>query len=166
MTAVLAHAAHDRAQVGRLDHDADPLRLQAILQEMGDLLGQPLLDLQPPCVGLDDARDLREADDPAPRDVGHGGGAEERQQVMLAERVERDVLATTSRCSRLEDRRVDQRSGRVVDGSQLGVMGDRLRRPIRPRRRGLRDLEQDLATPPPHCVVGGRLARVSLPANP
>ena len=61
-------------------------------EELGDLLGQPLLDLEPAGVHLDDARDLREPDDPAARDVGDRRGPEERQQVVLAQRVERDVL--------------------------------------------------------------------------
>ena len=88
----LADAAHDRAQVGRLDDDADALRLEPVLEELRDLLGEPLLDLEPARVHLDDARDLREPDHPAARDVGDRRRPEERQQVVLAERVERDVL--------------------------------------------------------------------------
>ena len=84
--------AHHGAQVGRLEDDADPLRLQPFLQELGDLLGEAFLDLEPARVHLDDARDLREPDHAAARDVGDRGGPEERQQVVLAERVERDVL--------------------------------------------------------------------------
>ena len=42
-------------------------------------------------VHLDDARDLGQPDDPAARDVRDRGGAEERQQMVLAQRRERDV---------------------------------------------------------------------------
>ena len=58
----LADAAHHRAQVGRLDDDADALRIESLLEELGDLLGQPLLDLQPAartsrrCAGSSTAR--------------------------------------------------------------------------------------------------------------
>ena len=55
----------DGAQVGRLDDDAHALGLQALHQEVGDLLGQALLDLEPAGVHLDDARDLGQADDAA-----------------------------------------------------------------------------------------------------
>src|SRR4029453_9219159 len=43
-------------------------------------------------VDLDQARDLRQPDDAASRDVRHVGTPEERQDVVLAERVEVDVL--------------------------------------------------------------------------
>src|SRR5678815_1229776 len=50
----LAHATHDRAQVGGLEHDADALWVEPFLEELGDLLGQPLVALQPAPVHLDD----------------------------------------------------------------------------------------------------------------
>src|SRR3954447_9105934 len=77
-------AAHDRAEVGRFHDDAYALRLEAVLEELGDLLRQPLLDLEPAGIRLDDPRDLRQTDDPAPRDVADRGRPEERQEVVLA----------------------------------------------------------------------------------
>ena len=56
-----------------------------------DLVGQALLQLQPPREDVDEARDLAEADHLAVRDVGDVALAEERQQVMLAHAVEVDV---------------------------------------------------------------------------
>src|SRR5919201_1081667 len=80
----LANPSHDRAQMSRLEYDANTLRLEVVLQEVGDLLGQPLLDLEPAGVCLDDARDLRQADNVAARDVGNGRRPEERQEMVLA----------------------------------------------------------------------------------
>ena len=59
---------------------------------LGDLVGQPLLHLQAAAEGIDDARDLAEADHLRARQVGDVALAEERQQVVLAEAVEIDVL--------------------------------------------------------------------------
>ena len=74
-------------------------------------------------VHLDDARDLRQPDDPASRDVGDRGGPEERQQVVLAQRVERDVLDHDHLAvGDVEDGAVDEPLGvDVVAGGQLGV---------------------------------------------
>ena len=105
-------------QVIRLDHDADALGRQPVVEEVGDLLGHALLDLEPARVHLDDARDLREADDLAPRDVGDRRRPEERQQVVLAQRVERDVLDDDHlRVLDVEDGAVD-RAGRDRRGSR------------------------------------------------
>src|SRR3990172_3814534 len=57
----------------------------------GDLLREALLDLESPREDVHDARQLGESDDAAVRDVGHVRLAEERQQVVLAERIHLDV---------------------------------------------------------------------------
>ena len=75
----------------RLDDDADALRLEHVVDRAGDLLGEPLLHLEPPREHLDDARQLAQPDDLAVRDVGDVRLAEERQHVVLAQRVELDV---------------------------------------------------------------------------
>ena len=76
----------------RADDDADPLRVGLLHDGVRDLLRQLLLDLQAPREHVDDARELRDAEHLALRDVADGALAVERQQVMLAERVELDVL--------------------------------------------------------------------------
>ena len=58
---------------------------------VGDLLGEPLLHLQAAREHLDDARQLGQPDDAAVRDVRDVRLAEERQHVVLAQRVELDV---------------------------------------------------------------------------
>ena len=58
----------------------------------GDLMREPLLHLQPSREDIDQPRNLAEADHPLLRDVGDVALAEERQQVMLAQAVEVDVL--------------------------------------------------------------------------
>ena len=57
---------------------ANALRLELLHQEVGHLHGEPLLDLQPLRVHVDDARDLRQADDPAARQVADVRPADER----------------------------------------------------------------------------------------
>ena len=147
-----------------------PCGCEAVLQELGDLLGQALLDLQPAGVHLDDARDLGQADDPPARDVGDRRGPEERQQVVLAERVERDVLDDDHLAVvDIEDRVVDQPLGiDVVAGGQLGVHPvDALRRSDQALAVGvLADLLED----PPDgrldtTVVGRGLALMVAPAR-
>src|SRR5262245_11617826 len=81
----LPNSAHYGAQVVGLDDHADALWRQALVEEVGDLLVHPRLDLEPPCVHLDHPRDLRQADDATARDVRHRRRAEERQQVVLAQ---------------------------------------------------------------------------------
>ena len=56
-----SHAAHHHAEVGGLDHHADARRLQHVHDRVGDLLGEPLLHLQPAREHVDDARELGEA---------------------------------------------------------------------------------------------------------
>ena len=156
----LADAAHDRAQVGRLEDDADTLWYQALLEELGDLLGQALLDLQATRVHLDDPWDLGQPDDPTARDIGDGCAAEERQQVVLAQRVERDVLDHHHLAvGDVVDRAIDQALGiHVVARGQLGV------HPMHPFRGAgeslaigvLADLGQDFADGGLDPVVSGR----------
>src|SRR3954452_18465527 len=145
----LPDAAHDRAQMGRFDDDADALRGESLHQEIGDLLRQPLLDLQPPGVHLDHARDLREADDAAVRDVRDVGRPEERQEVVLAERIERHVLDDDHLgVLHVEDRAVDEPLRiDVVTGRQLDVHPvNALGRALEAVAIGvLADLGQDLA---------------------
>ena len=84
-------AAQGHAGVLRLDHHADPARIQPVLEPGRDLGGQPFLGLRSPGVVVDDPGELRQADDPLTGQVGQVGRAEEREQVVLAHRLDRDV---------------------------------------------------------------------------
>src|SRR3954469_8491429 len=86
-----ADPAQRPAQVLGLDDDADTSRGQVVLQPAGDLLGQPLLHLEVAGEQLDDPGELRQPQDPVPRQVGHVRDAPERQQVVLAQGLHRDV---------------------------------------------------------------------------
>ena len=68
-----------------------PLGRSSRCEPAGDLRRQPLLDLQRAGEVIDHARELRQPDDPLARQVADVGDADERQQVVLAQRVERDV---------------------------------------------------------------------------
>jgi hypothetical protein len=56
------------------------------------LRGEALLYLQPSRKRVNQARDLREANDATARHVANGGDARERKEVVFAEGVERDPL--------------------------------------------------------------------------
>ncbi len=63
-----------------------------MLDGVGDFPRKVLLDLQAPGEHVDDARQLRQAKDLAGRNIGHMGLADKGQQVMLAQRIQLDVL--------------------------------------------------------------------------
>ena len=67
--------------------------MQGLDDGVGKLAGDAFLELRPGGDGAHDARQLGQAGDMAAgaRDVGDVGRADERQQVMLAHRVEGDV---------------------------------------------------------------------------
>ena len=75
-----------------LHDDGDAERRDLLLDHLGDLMREPLLHLQPAREHVDETRNLAEADHPLLRDVGDVAFAEERQQVVLAQAVEVDVL--------------------------------------------------------------------------
>ena len=78
-------------QVLGLDDHADTARREVGLQPVGDLLGQPLLDLRAAGEQLDDPGELRQPEDPLAGQVADVRDADERQQVVLADRLHRDV---------------------------------------------------------------------------
>jgi hypothetical protein len=67
-----------------LEHDAHPLRLQPLLEPVGDVGRQPLLQLQAPREVLHHTHQLGEADEAPTRQVGDAGVALERKHVMGA----------------------------------------------------------------------------------
>src|SRR5258705_5493449 len=76
-----AFADHGNAE--RIDLLADCLR---------NLICHPFLDLETPCKHIHKPRNLAESDHALAREVRDVTLAEKRQQVMLAQRVEVDVL--------------------------------------------------------------------------
>src|SRR5262249_982080 len=89
---LLLDAPHEHAEMRGLDDHADALREERIVERLGDLSRQPLLDLEAAAEHLDEARQLREAKDLPVRNVRDVRLAEEGQEMMLAQRVEVDVL--------------------------------------------------------------------------
>ena len=86
----------------------DAERVELLLHGGRDLGGHALLHLEPAREDLDQARDLADADDPLARDVRDVRLAEERQDVVLAEREEIDVAHDDHLGVRLrEERAVD-----------------------------------------------------------
>jgi uncharacterized protein YeaO (DUF488 family) len=73
-----------------LEDDSDALWLELTLKPVGDLRGQPFLDLQVTAEELDDPAEFAEADDPLAREVRHVRDPVKREQVVHAQRVKRD----------------------------------------------------------------------------
>src|SRR6059058_3013152 len=79
----LANAAHRHAQVlGDADH-GHPAGLQLFHQYVGDLAGEPLLQLQPSSIDIDNPRELADADHSTVRDVPDVERAVKRKQMVL-----------------------------------------------------------------------------------
>ena len=78
--------------MARFHDDRHPQGVEAGLQGLGDLGGQALLQLQTPREDVHDAWDFAESDYLAVGYVGDMALAEKRQQVVLAQRKELNVL--------------------------------------------------------------------------
>ena len=88
-----------------------PVGLQDVHDGVGDLVGEPLLHLEPPGEDVHDPGHLGQPEDLAVGDVGDVRPAEERQQVVLAERVELDVAHHDHALVALLEHRVADRVG-------------------------------------------------------
>jgi hypothetical protein len=89
---LLLDAAHPHAEMLGLDHHPDALGLELLHEDIRELRGHPLLDLEAAREHVREARDLGDPDDLAARQIRDVDLPEERQEVMLAKRVEIDVL--------------------------------------------------------------------------
>lgn len=88
----LSNSSHDHAQMRTLHHHRHAARLQDLLDRHGNLLRQPLLQLQPPREHLRDPRELGEAEDLAVGNVADVHTAGERDEVVLAHGEDLDIL--------------------------------------------------------------------------
>ena len=93
--------------MGGLDDNPNPDRIQDPRQRLSDLIGQPLLHLETPTEHLDQTWDLAETDHSVPGQIRDVTLPEERQQMMLAQTVEINIL--------------DDDHFAVVDGEQRAV---------------------------------------------
>ena len=73
------------------EDDADASRREVVLEPVGDLFGEPLLDLKVSGEEFDDPRQFGQAQDAFRGDVANVRDTVERHEVVFAERVERDV---------------------------------------------------------------------------
>ena len=129
---LLLDAAHRHAQVRALADHRHAERIDLLADGLGDLVGHPLLDLQPPREHVHEPGNLAEPDDARLRNVGDVALAEERQQVVLAQAVEIDVLhddhlVVVDREERVVEDFVDV--GRVAAGQECERLLDAQRRP-------------------------------------
>ena len=117
---------------------ATPSGFEILPDAVGDLRGQPLLHLQPARKGLQHARELGDADDMVARQIGDMRLADDRRHVMLAMRLERDVLEQHDlviAADFLEDAR--EMIGRIV-GIALAIFLPGARDALAASRAGLR----------------------------
>ena len=82
------HRYLDEAEPGVAD--ADAFGFQVLLQPVGDLFGEPFLHLGPASEVLDDPGQFGQPQDAPAGQVADVGGAGERQQVVFADRPQRD----------------------------------------------------------------------------
>lgn len=73
-----------------LDHDADPPWRQVVAQPVGHLCGEPFLHLRAAGEVLDDAGQLRQPEDAGAGQVTDMRDTDEWEQVVLADRSDRD----------------------------------------------------------------------------
>ena len=80
-------APHGHAEVLGFEHDGGTARVELLGDGIGDLGGEPLLDLGPFGVAINEAGELGEAGDVAValREIGDVGFSEERDKVVLAD---------------------------------------------------------------------------------
>src|SRR5260370_35494369 len=83
---------HHHAPVAGLDGHCDALGLDGVLDRLGNLRGQALLDLQAARERFDEARYFTQADHFSVGDVGHVHLAKKRQKVVLAQAEHFDVF--------------------------------------------------------------------------
>src|SRR5215204_1172956 len=80
-----ADTAKGHAQVLSFDRNADALGCEVLLQPVGDLLGQPFLDLQVSREQFHYPSQFGQAQDPLAGKISDVGDAVERQQVVLTQ---------------------------------------------------------------------------------
>jgi hypothetical protein len=83
--------AEGHAQVFGFEDHPDALGLELVVEPVGHLLGEPLLDLEASGEMRHDPGQLGQPEDPVPGEVSDVGHALEGKQVMLAKGVEGDV---------------------------------------------------------------------------
>src|SRR5271155_4544766 len=86
------YSAHHHTEMAGFDHHSHSLRVNGMLDGLGDLGGEALLDLQAARESVDEARDLAQADHFSVRDIGHVHFAKKGQEMMLAEAEHFDVF--------------------------------------------------------------------------
>ena len=154
---LLLDTAHRHAQVRGFHDDSDPERTDLLPQRFGDLIREPLLYLQPARKHVHEARDLAQSNNLALGNVGDVALAEERQQVVLAQAVEVDVLhdqhlVIIDREERVVEHRVD--IGGITVGQEPKRLLHSLRRVDQPlTRRVFSQFRQELTNDVLHVRI-------------
>jgi hypothetical protein len=128
---LLLDTAHRHAEVRALHDHRDAQRIDLLADGLRNLVRHTLLDLEPPGEDFHQPRNLAETDHSLTRDVGDVAPAEEREQVMLAQTVEVDVLDDHHLAI------IDGKQGAVDHGIDVGLVaaGQELQRLLHASRR-------------------------------
>src|SRR5271154_3901985 len=89
---LLFHTTHLHTKMPRLDNHANTFRTDLFLNRRSNLAGKPLLNLQTPREHIDEARYFAQADNALVRQIRHVALPKKRQQMVLAEAEELNVL--------------------------------------------------------------------------
>jgi hypothetical protein len=89
--ALLLDAAHGHAEVFRFQFHRNALGSQGRQNSIGNLAGQPFLNLRAAAGQIQGAGKLADTGDPAVGDVSQAGGAEEGQKVMFTHGIKGDI---------------------------------------------------------------------------
>src|SRR5215470_20350162 len=111
--------------MARLDHYSRSNSTNRVHDLLRDLLGEPLLELQPSRIHVDHAGQLGNSEHLSARNVTDVATAEERQDVVLAQAIDLDVLHNHHAVRLLgEDGTVDQLVDvGAIPGRKVGVRG-------------------------------------------
>src|SRR5690242_1383807 len=89
---LLLDSTHHHAKMPSFNDHTDSNRFNGVLNRVGDLLGQPFLNLQAASEDIHQARNFAESDHAPFGQIGNMNFAEERQHVMLAEAEDFDIF--------------------------------------------------------------------------
>ena len=89
---LLLYSAHHHAEMAGLDNYPHSLRMNRVLNGLGNLRGQAFLNLQTAGENFYQARNFAQSDHFAVRNIGNMHLAEKRQHVMLAQAEHFDIF--------------------------------------------------------------------------
>src|SRR5216683_3020375 len=126
---LLLHSAHLDAQMASLDDHTDPARSDEGIDCLCYLPSHPFLKLKPVGVSVDQPRQLAQTYDPAVGNVADVRAPKEREQMMLTQTEEADVLHDDHVVVTIEGEEGITHDGRWIGGIAFGQVSKRFSDP-------------------------------------